>query len=62
MYTVQQKGGALVWDKDKNRLLAQFTGGVFMTGNKTVADALAAVGYVVEPVEEMQKRQSKNKG
>jgi len=48
MYIVRQKNSAIVWDKAKNRPLAQFVDGVFETDDKAVADALAAAGYIVE--------------
>lgn len=47
-YRVTGKQAGLIWDKDKNEVLAKFANGVFETEDKEKAAKLEALGYKVE--------------
>lgn len=48
MFKVTGKKNGVIWDGEKNRPLATFRGGVFLTEDQRVAEKLKAMGLTVE--------------
>lgn len=57
MYTV--RGNGIVWDPDAGEPLAKFTGGIFITEDRAVAEKLKAMGYQVAGEEKKSSVKSK---
>ena len=64
MFKVTKKANSpnIVWDAAKGKPLCRFTGGVFETDCKTVADRLKALGHAVTgEAEEAKPEKAKGK-
>ena len=53
------KGSGIVWDAEKNTVLAKFVKGVFLTDDEAVAMKLKSAGYTVEDEVKPAKGSSK---
>ena len=58
MFTIRNKplSPRMLWDKDENKPLLTFEGGLFVTPDKKIADKAKKLGYEVEAPEEPEEK------